>query len=213
MLLTVANFKTLAKIDHANDDSLIQIILEGVSKQFDNYTYRTLENATAASTLDGNGKQYFFNLDYPINSITSVVLDGVTLTAGATADYIHYTSDHEAKLKKIGGVWTEDEQNLVITYDRGYSTIPDDLELACFLQASKIYDRKGISQSSRITATGDSMTFRSINMGKDVKEILDRYIHPLGKYRYRFLSTEIGSGKDEGSHGLTTTTATSSGVF
>lgn len=211
MLLSVANFKTLEKIDHADDDSLIQIILEGVSKQFDNYTYRTLENATAAATLDGNGKEWFFNVDYPINGVTSVVLDGVTLTA--TTDYIYYTSDHEAKFRKIGGVWTEDEQNLVITYDRGYSTIPDDLELACYYQASKIYDRKSIGQSSRISATGDSMTFRSINLGKEVKEILDRYIHPLGKFRYRFLSTEIGSGKDESGHGVTTTTATSSGVF
>ena len=121
-LISTDKFKALEKISGSGDDTIIAQIVDQVESRFDHYTFRTLENATAEVTLDGNGKERFYDLDYPINSISSITLDGNALTEN-THFYVK-SSDKEAYLLKEGGVWTKDDRNIVMTYDRGYSTIP-----------------------------------------------------------------------------------------
>ena len=98
-----------------------------------------VEQATYTETFDGNEQQDLFLRHIPVASITSVVEDGNTLTAGNTKDYVHYDN---GKLRRIVIRWSGIKpKNVVVTYVGGYasSDIPDQIKLTSARAAARLF--------------------------------------------------------------------------
>lgn len=118
------------------------------------------ENGTKTEKYDGDGTEFIQLIEYPITSITSVanIADDGSSTTHAATDYRFQAktgllfrigattgrfagsysggfSPESDALHSSWGVspcWTNGFQNYTVVYVGGYTTIPSDLQLACF---------------------------------------------------------------------------------
>ncbi len=85
-------------------------------------------------TLDGIGGRRLFLPELPVTAVTEVVVDGATLTEGDD-----YKLGQWGILWRIGARWPAGIQNIEVTYDHGYETIPDIIAAVCTRSAARSY--------------------------------------------------------------------------
>jgi hypothetical protein len=160
-------------------ENLMELIINGVSQEFDRFVSRVLKQATHTNLyLDGNGEQILNLPNWPAADLGTVTEDGTLLVNGLTEDYVLYTSDDDAYLYKIGGVWLEGPKTVLIsTVKLGYATIPGDVQLKCIKQCALEYQqmkKKELGESSH--SRGDeSVSFVELGLLPDVEAVLKRY--------------------------------------
>ena len=82
------------------------------------YVGYDVEQATQTETFTGDQTKDIFLTHLPVNSITSIVEDGITLTQGNENDYVSYSN---GRVTRIGGRWSYLKPlNIVVTYNAGY---------------------------------------------------------------------------------------------
>lgn len=87
--------------------------------------------AADAVTLDGNGRESLLLPVWPTTSVSSVVLDGVTLVEGTD-----YSWSEAGVLRRLGClVWPDRLRCLEVVYGHGWQPIPDDIQEAVIDQA------------------------------------------------------------------------------
>jgi hypothetical protein len=169
--------------------NLADMVINSVSKEFDRFCGRALK-ATAYSNLylDGNGEEILNLPSWPAASVTGVYEDDTLLVEGLDYDYVIYTSDDDAYLRKVNAtwpewdhataVWLEGPKTIKITsVTLGYSTIPSDLQLAALKQCAYEYQRakqKTWGETSR-SKEGDSVSVLDPGLMPDVVAVLKRY--------------------------------------
>jgi len=177
-LVTLADQKTYLNISDSNSDSILEILINSVSTLINVYCERTLIETTYTDLyLDGNGEKEIQLPNWPVASITSLAEDETSLTEGLDEDYLLYTSDRAAYLWRYGDGWVDMHKGILITYVAGYSTVPKDLQLACFKQVAFEFHKwknKDWGESSRSMADG-SISVTTKNLLEDVEETLQRY--------------------------------------
>jgi len=178
-LITVADFRGYMG-DESINKNLAETLINAVSQEFDRFIGFVLKQTTYASLyLDGNGEKYLPLPGYPVASLGTVTEDGTLLTEGLDDDFVLYTSDFDAYLRKIDGVWLEGPKTeLISTIKLGYATIPGDLVLACLKQCAWEYQRTKLSEwgeTSRSTAGGGSVSLVEPGLLPDVEAVLKRY--------------------------------------
>lgn len=178
-LITLADFRGYMG-DESINKNVAEAIINGVSQEFDRFVGRVLKQATSTALyLDGNGER---DLDLPnwpaALGAGTVTEDGTLLTESLTGDFVLYTSDDCAYLRKIAGHWIEGPKTVLIsTIALGYATIPGDIVLKALRQCAFEF------QSSQLKTWGE--TSRSVEGGSvsmvepgllpDVQEVLTRY--------------------------------------
>lgn len=182
-LITLEDFKLYAGIDAAvsSADALYELIINSISTRFDTETGRALKSAVYTDLyLDGNGEQDLDLPNYPITAVASVYEDDVLLTVGASYDYLFTAGSILAVngiLRRVNAVWSLGSQNIKLTFTGGYTTVPDDLKLACFKQCAKEWQTQKMSnwgESSRSFPDG-SVSHDVKDLLEDVKAVLRRY--------------------------------------
>lgn len=162
------------------DTGIIEMFINGVSVAFNAYTRRTLRETTYATLyLDGNGQEMISLPNFPVASIASVIEDDITLVEGDEEDYLLYTSDNDAYLRRMGGCWTTLPKGIKLTsFKAGFSIVPWDLKMAALKQIGAEFDRyqKKDWATSSITFPDGSLTRVESGLLPDVKEILNRYV-------------------------------------
>ena len=121
-------------ITDETEDVLINDVLLG-TQSYISTTYGTvIGQVTKTITLNGNGNAYYYLNESPIISITSLTISD---TLQNTDNY--YFKDNEIRL--ITGTFISGTQNVELEFTVGYDTssIPDDLKLALFKIAEKMY--------------------------------------------------------------------------
>tara|TARA_A100001011_G_scaffold392112_1_gene478968 strand:+ start:636 stop:1292 length:657 start_codon:yes stop_codon:yes gene_type:complete len=82
------------------------------------YVGYDVEQATQTETFTGDQTKDIFLTHLPVNSITSIVEDGITLTQGNENDYVSYKN---GRVTRIGNRWSYLKPlNIVVTYNAGY---------------------------------------------------------------------------------------------
>ena len=82
------------------------------------YVGYDVEQATQTETFTGDQTKDIFLTQLPVNSITSIVEDGITLTQGNENDYVSYKN---GRVTRIGKRWSYLKPlNIVVTYNAGY---------------------------------------------------------------------------------------------
>ncbi len=185
-LVTLANTKTYLGLGDTSFDSVLEMLIDATSEQFNAYTDRVLINATYTSLLlDGNEKEILYLPNAPITTLTSVYENDNLLTEGDEADFIKYAA--EGYLYRMDGHWAEGQQNIKITYTAGYfvaatPTIPKDLQLAVYLQIALLWKEqktKAWGESARTVPAGSTSTAYQVAdqpLDARVKAILDKYV-------------------------------------
>jgi hypothetical protein len=113
------------KLGRAEDDPKLQFALRAATRRFrgqvGHQVYPVTENEQV--TLDGNGRESILLPVWPTVTVTTVVLEGVTLVEGTD-----YQWSEEGILRRLGcKVWPDKLRCLQVTYSHGWATRPADV--------------------------------------------------------------------------------------
>jgi len=107
-----------------------------------------IEQTNHTEVLFGNNMKELSLINLPINSITSIVEDGQTLTEGNENDFVVHPN---GRLERVLSRWSGSKpRNITVVYNAGYSTIPEDIRFT----------------SARISAR---MVLSALNLGSQAK--------------------------------------------
>lgn len=188
-LITVADLRSYMALASSDSDDLIEVIINGVSTEFDRFVGRTLKQTAYTNLyLDGNGETILDFPNWPAATVTGVYENDVLLTAGDDYDYIVVSSDDDAYLQKLSASWIEVDDAVSGWYEGtrtvkvsscllGYATIPADLALACLKQSALEFQRmkkKEWGETSRSVGDG-SVSLLDPGLLPDVVAVLKRY--------------------------------------
>ena len=161
-----------------SDDVMLQRLITGASQAFRTYTGRNFDVQTYTEKRSGSGQRTLFLRQFPIQSITSLTVDGVAIPAITGNVYIPgasgylYTPEY---ITVFGYEFTRGRDNISVTYSAGYTTIPYDLaqaaiELVCFKYKEK--DRIGHASKS---LGGETVSFIIKALPESAQLVLDKY--------------------------------------
>ena len=180
---TLARVKEHGSITVTTHDLLITDVIAGVTQDFQQYMgQKILQQTNTAEVVWGTGTRHICLKEAPIQSISSITVDGTALTS---AEYeIHANSG--VLLKVLDGYperWPEGAR-IVVTYVSGYSAVPPAIRDAATQQARHVFrqskpggDRLG--DASQSSDTGGSSTYIPGTLLPQVRQTLDRFMLDL----------------------------------
>lgn len=180
-IISVAEFKAWAK-KHDGDpavETLYQEIIDAAEDIVSLHLGYSPQAADYAHTFFGDGKCYLQLKAQPINSITSISVDGVV------KDPTAFSWDRETIVEKAGELFPEGSV-IVVTYNAGFSAIPALIKLVIKEIASKHSAEIGENNAVSSVSYDGGNTRSFINYSDFRKE--------LGKiegYRIRALRREF----------------------
>ncbi len=120
---------------------------------------------------------------WPLNSITSVEIDGVAISESPDGieDGWYYDDSTPPEdcntLIIIGQVYRVGESVVTVNYNAGYDDVPADIEQAAIEAVAFRYRSKDwIGQASKHMQAGETVTFLNVVWPLPVKAVIDRYL-------------------------------------
>ena len=168
-LTTLANVKSWLGVSSTDDDAQLTRLITAASDFVANYCSRTFASTVMSDRkYHGNGNSTLVLRNWPIISIQSLAIDGVTVDP---ANYSFY--DRMICLSQ--GVFNRGLANVSVSYTAGYTTIPLGLEQAVIeLIAFKYREKERIGHSSKQLA-GEVVSFIIADLHPAIKRALDTY--------------------------------------
>lgn len=126
-------------------------------------------------------------LETPLNTVTSIALDDTAQTIGNDPDsfdvqliLLGRPSGLGDGLYRAGG-WTRGLNNLLMTYNGGFATIPEDLAEGCILtvQAWFLDKDRGYIRLSSFSAQGESVQLEKTAIPAVAKEMIEQFVRPV----------------------------------
>jgi len=108
-----------------HDNRLINLI-NRVTDIMESWLKRKIKVRDYSEKYDGNGDYVLLLNQYPVNSISSLKIDGIEQDPSS---YVLYGKRGEIRL--LAGYFPKGYQNVEVTYNAGYSNIPGLIEQAC----------------------------------------------------------------------------------
>ena len=174
-LCTLADVKAyLANMQGTADDALLQQIITAVGEDFLRRTGRDTisQQLPFVETYDGTGGVRQFTRNYPIVLVSSVSVNGSSISPSTGYGSNGYTVDGNRKSIVLPGYgyWNRPcgfprgVQNVQISYQAGYGSVPPDLQRAAVQTVAAWYDRRRHVDESSIQAgaqVGGQTMYRS----------------------------------------------------
>jgi len=135
---TLAAVKQDANID-ANDtdaprDAVLNAMIAGVTRQMQDWMGRDILQGTAtAEKIDGWNRDEIFTEHYPITGITTLTESDGALVENTDFESLGPDLPFGRIVRISGGdpaAWAKGRRNIVTTYDHGYVTVPESLQVA-----------------------------------------------------------------------------------
>jgi len=165
-VITNTEYKTYAGITGSDLDTVITNLIAELTAKAERYTNRTFEQATLTETYDGDDSQLIQLRSPPIGTLTSVstlddsgnstALDSTTYRVNTLNGWLHrlpvsdpsrITTDAYGSYETIGNLsgvrFPRGHQNVVVVYQGGWATIPDDLKLAYYRMLDALLPQRG----------------------------------------------------------------------
>ena len=190
-LCTKSDYKAYKKIEHAKDDSQIDVLVTSISELVKTYCGSTLidyysSNKTETFDIFDAGTAEVFLTESPLVSVSSVqerdsITDSYT-TLTANTDY-YVDTEHDRIFRIDGDVsskaWSRGFASVQIIYRAGYSTTPQDLRLAIYDLITYYLKEEYKGRKSMAGATLQNETSTSIRedigFPDHIKRVLDMY--------------------------------------
>jgi hypothetical protein len=176
-LCLLADVKDYLGLSVTTYDNMLQRMITGASQWIKTWSNRDFYAGSYVQTMDGNNFETISVDQYPITSITGIVIDGVTVLPA------NYKADNTGQpfiTLTDGSVFNKGTQNVVISYAAGYGnvaagTIPMDVVQACIeLVAWRYTERTRIQQSSK-SMGGEVVSYSTGEGSKAAMVILANY--------------------------------------
>jgi len=173
-LTTLANVKGWLNITTNGDDAVLQRMISSVSQYVQSWLNRSLLSASYTEKRSGTGTHSMALSNYPIRSIASLVIDGVTIPASTDGIQSGYMFD-ERMLYLVGYTFTPRLLNVAISYTAGYAVVPPEIEQAVIDTLSLRYrERTRIGEVSK-SMGGETVSFSQKDFSDSAKTILNNY--------------------------------------
>lgn len=173
-LTTLANTKSWLSVSSATDDALLSRLISAASDYIQTWLNRDIAMATYTSARDGNSGRRLMTKNYPVLSVTSVIIDQQIIPASVNggAGYVFDSTS----IMLIGGYqFTRGFQNVSVTYVAGYATTPNEIEQATIeLVAMRYKERDRIGQVSK-SIGGETVTFSQKDFSDSIETTLTNY--------------------------------------
>lgn len=132
--------------------SYVTSLIESCTTSIERYCNRVFAAATYAEVFDGDGSDYLIVKNRPINSLTSIVFKGSTdttyLQSNGYFDYNSLSGEIRWRTYTITssvfdyyGFFPRGFQNIVVNYNGGFTTIPEDVKEICAQMVMEIFSR------------------------------------------------------------------------
>ena len=136
-LVTAEEAEDYCQIQSPAHDVVVEMLINSVSQTIVDAIDCDLFSATyTAEEYDGSGRSYMYLPHYPVTTLTTVVEDGITLTA--STDF-YSDLDNGILYKASGGKWTTSQEGVAVTYVAGYATVPWDVKMAELKEIARQY--------------------------------------------------------------------------
>lgn len=159
------------------DDKFIEDLINNVTDLFE--THCCLDSFKAANYteyLDGTGGRYIFPKNIPINSVASIYDDpSWTWTSFYLIDSADYRIVNKRCIVAYEDYWYTGEQNIKITYNAGFTTIPGDLKLICMEEVVRRFKNRTILDLSSKNMPDGTVSFVESGLLKTTKDVLKKY--------------------------------------
>lgn len=126
MLADIDHIKLALGIEGSDRDALIELVGAGVSAGIEQFLGDTIGRTTYTETLSASGSWDALVLAHgPILDVETFTLDGDAIAA------TDYTVESESRiLRKLLGDWSGARNLYVVTYEAGFETVPQEIQLA-----------------------------------------------------------------------------------
>lgn len=177
---TLANLKEYLGITETGDDTFLQHIINRVSKKIENsYCNRKFAAQDWTEYYKGDGTNRLLLRQYPINQIYSIYDDVDRQWPSSSAKDISAVAisyQTSGLIQLVGDIFINADlwsfyqlENIKITYNAGFATIPEDLEEACIKYCAVEYAKsKGV-----VAGLAKDRDFKSLI--DEANEVLDNY--------------------------------------
>lgn len=155
------------------DDPLLSRLIAAASSHIIQLLGRNITVTNDTETRNGNGNTKMVMQDDPIISVSSVIIDGNTISPSVNGAWGYLFSDTTVYL--IGYRFCHGVMNVTIAYQAGYATVPAWIEQACIdLVALKYKERDRIGLNSKSLAT-ETITYKTADLTKDQRSQLQQF--------------------------------------
>jgi uncharacterized phiE125 gp8 family phage protein len=190
-LTDLATTKSFLKVTTTTDDDIISILINACSTAIENYCRRSFYQQVYTNDMyDGNGTKWLNLKNYPVQSVSQVQVNGVTI------DPANYVIKNETgvlcrigpypntftglSISRFSSLWNQGDYNIAVSYTAGFATIPDDLAHACRVYVKSIYNSDVANFS---TTFSDGFVFKADAMPTQVRLMLAPYADTSGGIR------------------------------
>ena len=190
-LCTKSEYKAYKKIEHAKDDSQIDVLITSVSELVKTYCGSTLidyygSNKTEIFDILDTDTSEIFLSESPLVSVSSVQeRDSISSSYNTlTANTDYYVDTEHDRIFRIDGdisskAWSRGFASVQIVYRAGYSSTPQDLRLAIYDLITYYLKEEYKGRKSLAGATLQNETATSIKddigFPDHIKRVLDMY--------------------------------------
>jgi phosphoenolpyruvate synthase/pyruvate phosphate dikinase len=157
------------EITDTTRDPRIEAAIRITSNQIMSYCGRSFRLRTLTETLDGTGSELLAPNVTPVVTVLAAAIDGAAIDVATVKVY-------ESFLKRAGGaVWPAGNRNVSLTYQGGYSTLPDEVATAAVLQTiHNLNAKQGVTSESN-TISGVQTTYSAAGVCPAARTLLSRY--------------------------------------
>ena len=173
-MLTLTKFEDLAAMLDLTKDSIdeypsLKLLVSSVYAAIESYTGRTLELDSYTESIDVRNRLVPLK-SFPVVSLTSVI-----------ADTDPNTNLADSCIKRNAHILLPNEVDSFVTvsYVGGYEEAPEPIKRASLLQVIHEWQRKDHLAADTVTNDGGSVTWPELGLLKEVKRLLDPFVHPM----------------------------------
>lgn len=145
-----------------------------------NYTRQTISRSISTIPLEPTAEQWLYLPERPVNEIVAVTVGGAALASGnwQLQNDALFRYDGWAGCYQIANGPVNQPDTIVVEYDHGFDTVPDDIvRIVCKIAAMSYLNPSGYRSASMGAAsyTLASETIGTANLDDDDRRVLDAY--------------------------------------
>ncbi len=180
-LCTLADLKAWLPNQGNNDDTTLQSLITNGSAQVLQYINRPHILSSVLGTLnetyDGNGSDRLLPRSFPVSTVSSVSVDGVSVPQAPAPWGSGFLWDGRRILLRGGFTFCSGVQNVQVSYTAGYPTVPLDLKQAA-IEAFALAYRQRTHIGEKSNSMGGQVT-----LAFDMSDVPPRSLNVFNQYR------------------------------
>lgn len=173
-LATVEQVKQYLGINNENDDALLQRLVTSAGDWIQQWCNRNFGIDTYTDKFDGTGLYQYMFANYPVLSISQVMVNTVVVPAATSQNDVGYVfTDRRLILRDYN--FAKGLLNCSVTYSAGFAEVPPEISQACVeicVHRYKERDRIGLTSKG---LAGETIGFSQKDMPEDARTILTNY--------------------------------------